>query len=100
MCERFGTPLAMDPRVPSKTAVKQHVREDLAMTAWERRMDRGLGYLGLFLIGSISWLADNMTLGRRPVGSKRRLVRPTAVASQTQASARAASAPRTRQRAA
>ena len=34
------------------------------MTKWERRVDAGLGYLGLFLIGSISWLADH--IGRAP----------------------------------
>jgi hypothetical protein len=36
------------------------------MTKWERRLDRGLGYLGLFLIGSISWLADHLRGGRAP----------------------------------
>ena len=44
------------------------------MTNWARRADRGLGYLGLFLIGSLSWLADHMGTevapasrpGRRP----------------------------------
>ena len=35
------------------------------MTKWERRVDAGLGYLGMFLIGSISWLADH--IGRAPV---------------------------------
>ena len=35
------------------------------MTKWERQVDAGLGYLGLFLIGSISWLADR--IGRAPV---------------------------------
>ena len=34
------------------------------MTKWEHRVDRGLGYLGLFLIGTISWLADHLNLGR------------------------------------
>jgi hypothetical protein len=30
------------------------------MGGWERSMDRGMGYLGLLLIGVISWLADHL----------------------------------------
>jgi hypothetical protein len=39
------------------------------MTNWERRLDRVLGYLGLLLIGSLSWLADH-TGGPRDVATK------------------------------
>ncbi len=47
------------------------------MTDWARRVDRGLGYLGLFLIGSLSWLADHSGTqvtsasrpGRRPAAT-------------------------------
>jgi hypothetical protein len=39
------------------------------MTDWARRADRGLGYLGLFLIGSLSWLADHMGTKPTPASS-------------------------------
>ena len=39
------------------------------MTDWEQRADRGLGYLGLFLIGSLSWLADHIGTELTPASS-------------------------------
>jgi hypothetical protein len=30
------------------------------MGGWERSTDRGMGYLGLLLIGVVSWLADHV----------------------------------------
>ena len=32
----------------------------------ERIADRGLGYLGLFLIGAMSWVADHLAPAPRP----------------------------------
>jgi len=43
-----------------------------------RITDRTLGYLGLFLIGAISWVADHMGEARNaaPTGGTRRPSRP------------------------
>jgi hypothetical protein len=30
------------------------------MNKWERSVERGMGYLGLFMIGSMAWLADHL----------------------------------------
>jgi hypothetical protein len=70
------------------------------MTNWERRVDRGLGYLGLFLIGSISWLADH--IGRVSVTTTANAAgpRPRIVAARGSGSARTVSGPHPGQRAA
>jgi hypothetical protein len=47
------------------------------MTDWEGRADRGLGYLGLFLIGSLSWLADHMGTEFAPASRPGRRPAPT-----------------------
>ena len=39
------------------------------MTGWAQRVDRGLGWLGLLLIGSLSWLADHIGTERTPASS-------------------------------
>ena len=36
------------------------------MGTFERIVDTGLGYLGLFLIGAVSWTADRLPLAGRP----------------------------------
>ena len=41
------------------------------MTDWTLIRDRGLGYLGLFLIGSLSWIADHLGPGRVPAPDSR-----------------------------
>jgi hypothetical protein len=44
----------------------------------DRIADRSLGYLGLFLIGAISWAADRLGSQNRPVpGVPTRVVRRT-----------------------
>ena len=30
------------------------------MSNWERSVERCMGYLGLFMIGSMAWLADRL----------------------------------------
>ena len=45
------------------------------------RVDRGMGYLGLFLIGAISWLADHIRPARVPtalLGARRHVPPPAA----------------------
>jgi hypothetical protein len=37
------------------------------MATVERIADRGLGYLGLFLIGAMSWVADHLCSAHGPV---------------------------------
>jgi hypothetical protein len=46
---------------------------------WRQREDRVLGYVGLFLIGSLSWLADHVGAGLFAApGSRRRSTPPSA----------------------
>src|SRR5262245_11687310 len=59
MDERNGTRLALRFTRAGRPK-RPRTKGDRAMKAWEHRLDRGLGYRGLFLIGSISWLADRL----------------------------------------
>lgn len=45
-------------------------REDEAMKTWDERVDRILGYVGLFIIGVLGWTADHF--GDRRAASRPR----------------------------
>jgi hypothetical protein len=46
--------------------------EEATMTNRGGKVDRGMGYLGLFLIGTLSWLADRLSASRVPMSAAER----------------------------
>jgi hypothetical protein len=70
------------------------------MTRWNGRVDRGLGHLGLFLIGVISWLADRVGPTRAAAPADGGRIQPGSVARTMSEPGRTLSDARTGQRAA
>jgi hypothetical protein len=49
-----------------------NTEEEATMTSRGGAVDRGMGYLGLFLIGTLSWLANHLAVSRVPMSAAER----------------------------